>query len=148
LLEGGIRVPFLVRGPQIAANSICHEPVTGYDLLPTFFELAGGKSPLPDGIDGGSIAPLFTDPESGSVSRPLDPLFFHAPQASMSAIRQGDYKLLIQWSRQGEILERRLHNLRVDYSETENLAESRSAKADEMHETLTEYLRSVDVEIP
>jgi arylsulfatase A-like enzyme len=147
LLEGGIRVPFLVRGPQIAANSICHVPVTGYDLLPTFFELAGGRSPLPDGIGGGSIKPLFTDPESGTVSRPLDALFFHAPQASMSAIRQGDSKLLIRWSRQGEIVERRLHDLGVDYSETENLADEQPALADLLETELIEYLRAVGVEV-
>ncbi len=34
--EGGLRVPLIVRGPHVAANSWCHVPVVGYDLLPTF----------------------------------------------------------------------------------------------------------------
>ena len=33
LLEGGIRVPFLVTGPGVKPNSISRVPVTGYDLL-------------------------------------------------------------------------------------------------------------------
>jgi arylsulfatase A-like enzyme len=148
LLEGGIRVPFLVRGPGIAAGSVSRVPVTGYDLLPTFYELAGGAAPLPEEIDGGSIRPVLSDPENGEVVRPSDALYFHRPRASMSAIRRDDYKLLIRWSRQGEIAERRLHDLSVDYSETENLADEQPARADLLEKKLIEYLRSVGVEIP
>ena len=42
LYEGGIRVPFMVRGPGVNAGSVSHVPVAGYDFLATFFELAGG----------------------------------------------------------------------------------------------------------
>jgi hypothetical protein len=38
--EGGVRVPLIVRGPGVAANSWCHVPVVGYDLFPTFCEWA------------------------------------------------------------------------------------------------------------
>jgi arylsulfatase A-like enzyme len=148
LLEGGIRVPFLVRGPGIAARSVSHVPVTGYDLLPTFYELAGGAAPLPDEIDGGSIRPVLSDPEDGEVVRPSDALYFHRPRASMSTIRQGDSKLLIRWSRQGEIAERRLFNLREDVSETEDLAPADPLQADLLQEKLIDYLRAVKVDIP
>ena len=43
LREGGIRVPFVVRGPGIAAGTQCDVPVSGIDILPTLFELAGGE---------------------------------------------------------------------------------------------------------
>jgi arylsulfatase A-like enzyme len=56
IYEGGIRVPFIVRGPGVKAGSVCHEPVAGYDLLPTFYELAGGADPLPADIDGAVFA--------------------------------------------------------------------------------------------
>jgi arylsulfatase A-like enzyme len=39
--EGGVRVPLIVRGPGVPANSWCHSPVVGYDFLPTFAEWAG-----------------------------------------------------------------------------------------------------------
>ena len=35
LTEGGIRVPFIVRGPKIAQGSYCSLPTAGWDLLPT-----------------------------------------------------------------------------------------------------------------
>jgi arylsulfatase A-like enzyme len=39
--EGGIRVPLIIRGPGIAANSWCHQRVVGYDFFPTFCRWAG-----------------------------------------------------------------------------------------------------------
>ena len=56
--EGGIRVPLIVRGPGIAANSWCHEKVVGYDFFPTFCEWAGVTEPLPKEIEGGTITAL------------------------------------------------------------------------------------------
>ena len=35
--EGGIRVPFIVRGPDVQAGTFCEVPVVGYDLMPTVF---------------------------------------------------------------------------------------------------------------
>ncbi|MEM7015276.1 MAG: sulfatase-like hydrolase/transferase, partial [Verrucomicrobiota bacterium] len=52
LYEGGIRVPFIARWPdRIAAGTESTEPVIGYDLAPTFAELAGVEtSPDADGV--------------------------------------------------------------------------------------------------
>ena len=47
LWEGGIRVPFLVSGPGVKAGSMSREPVTGFDILPTLYDLAGGTAALP-----------------------------------------------------------------------------------------------------
>ena len=58
--EGGIRVPLIIRGPDDPENSFCHERVVGYDLFPTFCELAGVTDPLPNGIEGGSIVSLLS----------------------------------------------------------------------------------------
>ena len=43
LTEGGIRVPFVIRGPEVPAGHYCSFPIAGWDLLPTFYDLAGGK---------------------------------------------------------------------------------------------------------
>ena len=40
LSEGGIRVPFIIRGPGIEANSWSSVPIVGFDLFPTFSEWA------------------------------------------------------------------------------------------------------------
>jgi arylsulfatase len=54
-LEGGIRVPFLIRWPQrIPAGRVSNEVVHGVDLFPTFASLAGAAEPgdrIIDGVD-------------------------------------------------------------------------------------------------
>ena len=42
--EGGIRVPFIIRGPGIPRNSVNNIPIVGYDLFPTFMKIAGIKN--------------------------------------------------------------------------------------------------------
>ncbi len=54
LYEGGIRVPFIARWPgKVAPGTKSTEPVIGYDLLPTFAEIAGAK--VTEGLDGLSM---------------------------------------------------------------------------------------------
>lgn len=116
LYEGGIRVPFLVRWPgHVKAGSQCDVPVIGYDFLPTFFELAGGKADdLPTPIDGVSLYPLlhqhplpedrklvwhfpYYHPESGFKKAPnqigIDD-FAVSQTRPQSAMRKGRYKVL------------------------------------------------------
>jgi len=116
LYEGGIRVPFLVRGPGVPAGEYCHVPVTGYDLLPTFFDLAGGKKLISEEIDGVSIKPLLIKPAGGKLSRPDDALYFNfiLPTGGMSSIRSGDYKLMLFWDKNDQQESRALYNLNVD----------------------------------
>jgi arylsulfatase A-like enzyme len=55
VLEGGLRVPMLVRWPgTVAAGSASDEHAWVGDLLPTVAELAGAKAP--EAIDGDSLA--------------------------------------------------------------------------------------------
>ena len=103
LLEGGIRVPFFVMGPGAQPGSVCREPVVGYDFLPTFYALAGGDpSLLTDEIDGADFVPLLHDRSMANFKRPQKALFFHRPvRRNFSAIRQGDYKLMLYWRDDG-----------------------------------------------
>ena len=147
LYEGGIRVPFIVRGPGVKAGAVCREPVAQYDLLPTFYDLAGGREPLPADVDGGSLQPLMEN--SGAVKRSLPALVFHRPGlASLphSAIRSGDYKLVVQWKGPWQVAKRELFDLSRDIGETNNLAEKMPEKADELAGILISYLKSVNAE--
>ncbi len=147
LYEGGIRVPFLVRGPGIPPGAHCDTPVAGYDLLPTFYDLAGGAAPLPEGIDGVSIRPLLDDPTRGRLARAHDALIFHRPQRGQSAIRQGDYKLMLNWTKQGGIRSRALYKLDTHpREEGADLAEAQPKRAAALEKLLLEYLESVDAE--
>ncbi len=104
LLEGGVRVPFFVVGPGVEPGSVCRTPVAGYDFLPTFHDLAGGKpSQLTPEVDGVSIRPLLSDKTMSKFERAQQALFFHRPRRSMSAIRQHDFKLMLYWNKDGTI---------------------------------------------
>jgi arylsulfatase A-like enzyme len=56
LYEGGIRAPLLARWPgKLEAGAVSHLISAHWDMLPTFCELAGAKTPT--GLDGISIVP-------------------------------------------------------------------------------------------
>ena len=149
LYEGGIRVPFMARGPGVKAGSVSRVPVVGYDFLPTFFDLAGGTGSLGSEIDGTSFKSVLRDPTAKSLDRPHDALIFHRPRRLESAIRQGRHKLVIKWTPQGKIKAAELYE--VDPNPTEeghDLADKNPKKVAAMKEQLLQYLESVDAEEP
>lgn len=160
LYEGGIRVPFLVRGPGIPAGSVSREPVSGYDLLPTFFDLAGGVAAFPElstdllrDVDGGSmagsIAPLLFNPESGTIERPWDGVFFHRPRLLVSAMRRGDYKLILNWSSLGAIVSRELYDVGIDpREEGREISSEFPHIADQLEALLLNHLEGVGAYSP
>ncbi|MCC6143242.1 MAG: sulfatase [Candidatus Hydrogenedentes bacterium] len=145
LFEGGIRVPFIVRGPGVKAGSLCHTPVVGWDLLPTIADLGGYRDRLPDDIDGGSFGSVILNGGDGAVRRSSDSLVFHryADTYPHSAIRRGDYKLIKFWKPERLLL----FNVREDIGETRDLAGAMPDKVQELHDGLMTYLKSVDAEV-
>lgn len=145
LWEGGIRVPTVVRGPGIEPGTCCDVPLAGWDFLPTFCDLAGSREPLPDGLDGGSLRPLFENGNGGRVTRGIGPLIFHYPwfdNVPMSAIRLGDYKLVKDLNTN----QVRLFNVAKDIEESRDLSKSMPDVTKQLHQTLTNYLNEVDAE--
>lgn len=146
--EGGIRVPLIIRGPGVGQNMFCHVPVVGYDLFPTFCDLAGVVAPLPEGIEGGSLSPLFEEGE-GSVNRAREGLVFHFPHyqsrnGPQSAIRLGDFKL-VETYETGKIS---LFDLSRDIGEKKDLSSQLPEKAADLHARLTSYLLAVGAQMP
>lgn len=147
--EGGIRVPFIVRGPGVKANSWCSTRVVGYDLFPTFSEWAGLKaSSLPKGLEGGSIASLLANDGRGDVKRAREELVFHFPHyqgdTPHSAIMLGDLKLLHFYEDQHD----ELYDLTNDISERRDLAKERPADAKKLRDRLEKYLVAVNAQLP
>jgi arylsulfatase A-like enzyme len=149
--DGGIRVPFFAAGPGIEAGSQSEVRIVGYDLFPTILELAGVTDPLPDGVEGGSFAPVLKNIGKAKVKRPREELVFHWPHYQLqkggqpsSAIFLGDYKLL-KFYETGEL---RLYNMKDDPFEKKNLAKKMAAKADQLHERLKDYLKAIDASMP
>jgi arylsulfatase A len=142
LYEGGIRVPFIVKGPGVAKEAISDEPVVGWDLLPTICELVGYKKPLPNYWDGGSFAKIVHSGGKGTVSRTDDFLVFHRYHQGYphSAIIQGDYKLIKFWKT--GVTE--LYNLRTDKGERTSIAEQQPDKAMVLYNLLSGYIRKVN----
>ena len=143
--EGGIRVPFIVRGPGVAPNSFCHVPVVGWDILPTIADIVGYRNPMPHDIDGGSFRTLLENEGHGRVQRPNPGLVFHRYNDGYphTAIRVGDYKLVKFWKEEQQLL----FNLKEDLGETKDLAKAQPGKANELHRQLMDYLESVDSDV-
>jgi arylsulfatase A len=141
LYEGGIRVPFIIKGPGIQQGSTCRETITGWDLLPTFAELTGHAGTLPASLDGGSFKKLLSDP-AGKVTRANDFLVFHRYHDGYphSAIIRGDFKLIRFWkSGQNE-----LYNLRSDKGERNDIASAEPGQTKELEQLLNDYLLEVN----
>lgn len=147
--EGGIRVPFIVRGPGVKPNSWCHTRVVGYDLFPTFCEWAGiAPSTLPKGIEGGSIASLLKNDGRGGVKRRREELVFHFPHyqgdSPHSAIFLGDLKLLHFY----EDNQDELYDLSKDIGERNDLAAQRPTETKKLRDRLDNYLAAVEAQFP
>jgi uncharacterized sulfatase len=140
ILEGGIRVPMIVRWPgRVRPNSVCHTPVVSVDFLPTFAEVAGIGLPEEQLTDGVSLVPLLT--EKGRLER--REIFSYFPDYHHDfpgvAVRQGDYKL-IKASEDGQL---ELYNLADDPGEGRNLASRLPEKAEELHGILMDWQERV-----
>ena len=150
LFEGGIRVPFIVRGPGVKAGSSSHVPVAGFDFLPTFQQLAGGKrKTLTPEVDGVSFAKLLRNPEA-ELTRPHDALIFHRPGKLMSAVRQGDDKLVVIWQGNGAVRSMSLYDVGNDPREIpeRDRAAAEPERVEEMFTILSKHLDEVDAERP
>ncbi|WP_224746069.1 sulfatase [Neiella litorisoli] len=129
-LEGGIRVPMLMRWPsQLAANRHYQFPVSTLDLLPTLIQASGGTISANDDLDGVDLWPYLTGQRS---SRPHPLLYWK--KENRAAIRSGDWKLLRFPDRPAE-----LYDLSSDIGEQHNLAQHHPAKVRQLYQQLFQW---------
>lgn len=143
LYEGGIRVPFMVRGPGISGGAQTDIPVAGWDLLPTIAELAGQTvQQAPADRDGVSLATLLRNGGKGSLHRTTDDFYFHRYNNGYphSAIISGDYKLIKFWKTQ----KIELYNLHNDIGELTDIASREPGKVKELEAKLLRYINQVN----
>ena len=150
LMEGGIRVPFMVVGPSISANSQSSEPVISYDLLPTFADLTGATEHLSHDTDGVSLRPLLTTPND-QLERPQHGLVFHFPHYNAvglnephSAIRVNSLKL-VRFHTSARSL---LFDLATDPYERIDIAGNNPECSQALERLLNDYLQKVNAETP
>jgi len=149
--EGGIRVPFVVSGPGIAADTQSNVPVIGYDLLPTIAEWLGASAHLPDHLDGGSLASVLKNRGMGSVQRGTPSMIWyysayrnHKHVTPEAAIRKGRHKLI--WEIESDRFQ--LFDLDLDLSETTDLARFRPQVAADLKQELLDYFKQVGTKLP
>lgn len=123
LLEGGIRVPFVMSCPkQLKAGTAYDYPITSLDLAPTFVALAGGTIDAKANLDGVNIFPFINGDET---KRPHDEMLW---RFTISAgIREGDWKLIRLPDRLPM-----LYNVKEDVSEQNNVADLHRERVEQM----------------
>lgn len=145
LYEGGIRVPLIVRWPGTAEpGSTCNAPVISNDFLPTMVEIAGGRPPAGQALDGRSLVPLLK--RNGRLDR--DALYWHYPayhhSTPAAAVRAGIWKL-IECFEDGRL---ELYNIHHDIAEVVNVAGQMPEKAAELRGALHAWIQSVGAPMP
>lgn len=157
--EGGIRVPLCVKWPEhITSKRLCDVPVVNMDFFPTFRDVIeadlGAKA-----LDGRSLLPYLKNNETLEEK----PLFWHFPiylQAYKkgvddgrdvlfrtrpgSAMRYGKWKLH-EYFEDGAI---ELYNLEEDLNERTNLADTETAKRDELYQMLLDWRAGISAPVP
>ncbi len=90
LLEGGVRIPAIVRWPgRVAAGSVSDQPIITMDWLPTLVAAAGTRPDPAYPSDGEDLAPAL----SGAPAHPRK-FYWRYKAGSQRAIRDGDFKYL------------------------------------------------------
>jgi arylsulfatase A-like enzyme len=91
LLEGGIRVPYIVRWPaQVKAGGVTAQQAVTMDWVATFLEIANVSADRDYPLDGRSLLPVLKKPAK-TFSREL---FWKMLYRNQKALRAGDWKYL------------------------------------------------------
>jgi len=138
--EGGIRVPFIVCGPGIPANTHSSVPVVGTDVFTTVMDIAGGMDRVPERVEGASLLAHLKSGGRKPVRRKDPFLVFKYTKPHNThdiAIVQGNYKLIKDIDT-GRVF---LFNLKEDIGESRNLAEQYPELAKRMYAEMTDYFK-------
>ena len=150
LYEGGIRVPFIVSGPNIAKGTYCNTPVVGWDMLPTIYDLVGGTAQLEEELDGGSFRGLLESTDT-VVNRQTKDLIWrfleweglaHDPVHAAAVIRRGDYKFYHSYYTRFD----ELYKVDEDVGEKNNLIQAMPELANHLRQGMKKYFDEVDAQ--
>lgn len=152
LWQAGLRVPMIVKGPGIPGGRVIRENVVTYDLLPTFYDWAGGDTARLTEMDGISLKGLLKGKDESPLFMDRS-LYFHYPYyraaIPLSVVVKGNHKLLYSYDAtiRTDISvsdPRLLFDLEKDPGEFHNLTSKHPELARSLHADLNEYLNSVE----
>jgi arylsulfatase A-like enzyme len=138
--EGGIRVPFIVRGPGIRANTHSSTPVVGTEVLPTVMDIVGKSNLTPGKVEGASLLAHLKSGGKEPVRRKDPFLVFKYTKPRWRhdlAIVQGKYKL-IKDADSGKLF---LYYLQDDIGESRNFADEKPDLAKNLYDEMTAYFK-------
>lgn len=127
-LEGGVRVPFLVKWPgKLPAGKVYDPPVIQLDITPTVLAALNIADKSDAKFDGVNLLPFL---KGEKVGVPHDALYWRF--GKQMAIRQGDWKLVrydpVADAAAGRGLPPRLYNLAQDIGEKNDLSTTNPEK--------------------
>ncbi len=135
--EGGHRVPFIIRWPEVVKpGGVCGQLVHQADLIRTFADVVGAKLPDNAGEDSFSLLPLLRGED-----KPIREQAICA--TGTPSLRHGPWKLIMGADTQSKTKDRppvQLYNLADDLGETKNLAAEMPEKVAEMKALLEKLI--------
>ncbi|MGB0578061.1 MAG: sulfatase-like hydrolase/transferase [Limisphaerales bacterium] len=132
--EGGHRVPAVAWWPgKIKAGTQSDALLVGFDLFPTFTDLAGISDGNPDNLDGASAKEHFLSQESF----PDRDIFFGYEPKLGTAMRRENWKMIIK----GDDLQ--LFDLAKDLKETTNIATENPQITASMRQAIEHFKQTV-----
>ena len=146
-LEGGHRVPFLVKWPkQIKPNTVCDATICTTDLMATCADIVNYKVKANEAEDSYSMMPLFLQEDGFQREATI-----HHSKTGVFAIRKGDWKLIVspnsgvgadgKPAKVHKVYpESVLFNLKTDIGETKNVADQNPEKVQELKQLLTKKI--------
>lgn len=147
-LEGGHRVPFLVKWPEkIKPNSVSDATICTTDFMATCADILNYDFKDNEAEDSYSILPLLTN-EGGYQRKET----IHHDKYGVFAIRKGDWKLIVSPNsgimasgkikkHKGIFSEELLYNLKTDVKERDNVAEKFPKKVKELKDLLIKQIK-------
>jgi len=148
LWDGGLRVPMIVRGPDVKSGTVFTGNVVNYDFLPTFVDWAGGDPEELQDIDGVSLAGYMAgeEPSEAFLNRNL---YFHYPHyrssVPHSAMISGAFKVIHFYGRPEIPM---LFDVSVDIGEVTNIARRQPQIHEDMYDGMMHYLEEVGARFP
>ena len=141
--EGGVRVPCIVYGKNIAEGKVYDDVATMMDWFPTFADLAGVRVPDNSVIDGCNLADVL----NGKGKRVNSEYAYFAKNNKVTAYRSGRWKILLPdngyrgnfWKEPVAPRDTMLIDLVSDSDESDNLWKKEKVVAKEMLEKLDSF---------
>jgi arylsulfatase A-like enzyme len=136
-----LKVPFMMAGPGLPAGTVIEDQVRLLDVMPTILDLAG--CPMPNGLEGSSLTPLWTADNVRDYDGALSISEMWRDHRHIIAVRTLDFKYI--WdSRHPDAPE--LYDLQSDPEEKHNVCAQFPQQVQQFQTHVDNHLRRLEKE--